>query len=57
MAREHNHDRNDPRGGRKNPTGPQGTAEQEKWQRSTSGEAAVREASTKASPAHAERDA
>ena len=47
-TREYSFDRHDPRAGRTNPTGPQGTAEQATWQSSQSGEAAVREASNKA---------
>ena len=54
---EHKHDPHDPRGGRTNPTGPQGDEEQEEWQKSPSGEKAVREANTEAGGGNSERDA
>lgn len=46
--RKYGHDRHDPRAGRTNPTGPQGSAEQAAWQGGKSGETAMREVSTEA---------
>ena len=54
-SRESEHDPHDPRGGSTNPTGMQGAHDQEVWQKSESGEEAVREASTKAAD-DSERD-